>query len=142
VSAPVSMVGSLANGVNADVTMPLPLVGSDDAWMNGKDSDLGILCVDVLSELDHGELAGGVRAITWHNKGSAEADNVDDGALSAEGLDEVVNHEVSSLDVDFLYGIKSRVKFKKIKDMNLRNLANTPRAQLHQPVRRPWYQRY
>ncbi len=116
--------------------------------MNGKDSDLGILCVDVLSELDHGELAGGVRANTWHNKGSAEADNVDDGALSAEGLDEVVNHEVSSLDVDFLYGIKSRVIFKKIysyvssKDMDLRNLATTPRAHLHQPVHRPWYQRY
>lgn len=116
--------------------------------MNGKDSDLGILCVDVLSELDHGELAGGVRANTWHNKGSAEADNVDDGALSAEGLDEVVNHEVSSLDVDFLYGIKSSVIFKKIcscvssKDMDLRNLATTPRAHLHQLVHRPWYQRY
>lgn len=115
--------------------------------MNGKDPDLGILCVDVLSELDRGELAGGVRAHTWRNKGSAEADNVDDGALSAEGFDEVVDHEVSSLDVDFLHG-KSGVISKKIcssvssKDMDLRNLATTPRVQLHQPVHRPWYQRY
>ncbi len=77
--------------------------------MDGEDSEFGILCVEVFPELNLRKLAGGVGTDSWHNEESSEADDVDDSAFSAKGLDEVVDHEVGSLDVDFLQDKKSWV---------------------------------
>jgi hypothetical protein len=77
-------------------------IGFHDTWVDGKGSQVRLLKVEALGELDGGELGGAVRGHAGDEEGGAEADEIDKGSGVGGGGDEVVGEVVGAPYVGLL----------------------------------------